>query len=106
MAGRQRTTFAKLQRERARQEKQAAKRARRQGLAIEPEPAEQRNANDFFGPNGEIPDWLQEPSSSDESPEASADESPESSADRSPESSDPEPATAAPSTPQSGTDAG
>jgi len=31
MAGRQRTTFAKLQRERARQEKQAAKRARRQG---------------------------------------------------------------------------
>ena len=36
MAGRQRTTFAKLQKERARQEKQAAKRARRQG--IEPEP--------------------------------------------------------------------
>ncbi len=36
MAGRQRTTFAKLQKERARQEKQAAKRARRQGL--EPEP--------------------------------------------------------------------
>ncbi len=31
MAGRQRTTFAKLQRERARQEKQAQKRARRQG---------------------------------------------------------------------------
>jgi hypothetical protein len=38
MAGRQRTTFAKLQKERARQEKQAAKRARRQGLAPEPEP--------------------------------------------------------------------
>jgi hypothetical protein len=36
MAGRQRTTFAKLQKERARQEKQAAKRARRQGLAPEP----------------------------------------------------------------------
>jgi hypothetical protein len=36
MAGRQRTTFAKLQKERARQEKQAAKRARRQG--IEPAP--------------------------------------------------------------------
>jgi hypothetical protein len=36
VAGRQRTTFAKLQKERARQEKQAAKRARRQGLAPEP----------------------------------------------------------------------
>lgn len=33
MAGRQRTTFNKLQRERARQQKQAAKRARRQGLS-------------------------------------------------------------------------
>jgi hypothetical protein len=31
MAGRQRTSFEKRQRERARQEKQAAKRARRQG---------------------------------------------------------------------------
>jgi len=36
VAGRQRTTFAKLQKERARQEKQAAKRARRQGMAPEP----------------------------------------------------------------------
>ncbi len=35
MAGRQRTSFDKLQRERARLEKQAAKRARRQG---KPEP--------------------------------------------------------------------
>jgi len=38
MAGRQRTTFDKLQRERARLEKQAAKRARRQGGG---------NSNDF-----------------------------------------------------------
>jgi hypothetical protein len=35
MTGKQRTTFAKLQRERARQAKQAAKRARRQGTADE-----------------------------------------------------------------------
>jgi hypothetical protein len=48
MAGRQRTTFAKLQKERARQEKQAAKRARRQGLEpIEPvEPTPAVNLND------------------------------------------------------------
>ncbi len=35
MAGRPRTTFDKLQKERSRQEKQAAKRARRQGTSIE-----------------------------------------------------------------------
>jgi hypothetical protein len=40
MAGRQRTTFAKLQKERARQEKQAAKRARRQGLVDPTRPAD------------------------------------------------------------------
>jgi hypothetical protein len=40
MAGRQRTTFAKLQKERARQEKQAAKRARRQGLVDPTAPAD------------------------------------------------------------------
>jgi len=96
MAGRQRTTFAKLQRERARQEKQAAKRARRQGLAVEPEPTEQRNAGDFFGPNGEIPDWLQESSSS--TPEASSE--PES-----PVESEPEPEAASTTTPQHGSDA-
>ena len=95
MAGRQRTTFAKLQRERARQEKQAAKRARRQGLAVEPEPTEQREAGDFFGPNGEIPDWLQE-ASSDSSPSSS--ESSESSEPRE-SSPTPEPA------PQNGSDA-
>ena len=95
MAGRQRTTFAKLQRERARQEKQAAKRARRQGLAVEPEPTEQRDAGDFFGPNGEIPDWLQE-SSSSSTPEAPSE--PES-----PAESEPEPASTA--TPQHGSDA-
>ena len=99
MAGRQRTTFAKLQRERARQEKQAAKRARRQGLAVEPEPTDPREAGDFFGPNGEIPDWLQESSSSTSS---SADESP-SSSDQSPATATPTPSTA---TPQNGTDAG
>ena len=96
MAGRQRTTFAKLQRERARQEKQAAKRARRQGLAVEPEPTEQRNAGDFFGPNGEIPDWLQESSSS--TPEASSE--PES-----PVESEPEPEATSTTTPQHGSDA-
>lgn len=37
MAGRQRTTFAKLQKERARQEKQSAKRAKRQGINPIPE---------------------------------------------------------------------
>jgi hypothetical protein len=63
MAGRQRTTFAKLQRERARQEKQAAKRARRQGL--EPGPEEGGRTSDEydphgFGPNGEVPAWLEE----------------------------------------------
>jgi hypothetical protein len=65
MAGRQRTTFAKLQRERARQEKQAAKRARRQGL----EPREERNRepegfDPGFGPDGEVPEWLKEASAS------------------------------------------
>jgi hypothetical protein len=39
MAKKQRTTFAKTQRERARQEKQAAKRARRQGRTDEVDPA-------------------------------------------------------------------
>ena len=34
MAARPRTTFDKLQKERARQEKQAAKRARRQGTSV------------------------------------------------------------------------
>jgi len=98
MAGRQRTTFAKLQRERARQEKQAAKRARRQGLAIEPEPTEQRNAGDFFGPNGEVPDWLQESSSS--TPEASSE--PEAPTESEP---GPEPEPASTATPQHGSDA-
>jgi hypothetical protein len=37
MAGRQRTTFAKLQKERARQEKQSAKRAKRQGIELIPD---------------------------------------------------------------------
>ena len=61
MAGRQRTTFAKLQRERARQEKQAAKRARRQGLDPGPEGGEApRTSDDFFGPNGEVPSWLED----------------------------------------------
>lgn len=36
MAGRARATFDKIQKERDRQEKQAAKRARRQGLKVEP----------------------------------------------------------------------
>jgi hypothetical protein len=40
MAGRPRTTFDKLQRERARQEKQAAKRARRQGTTLDGSPYE------------------------------------------------------------------
>ena len=40
MAGRPRTTFDKLQRERARQEKQAAKRARRQGTTVDGSPFE------------------------------------------------------------------
>ena len=40
MAGRPRTTFDKLQRERARQEKQAAKRARRQGTTVDGRPFE------------------------------------------------------------------
>ena len=97
MAGRQRTTFAKLQRERARQEKQAAKRARRQGLAVEPEPTEQRDAGDFFGPNGEIPDWLQEASS----PSTSSTESTPSSP-----APEPEPEAATTATPQNGSDAG
>jgi hypothetical protein len=97
MAGRQRTTFAKLQRERARQEKQAAKRARRQGLAVEPEPTEQRDAGDFFGPNGEIPDWLQEASSPSSSSSSSA--APDTSSEPEPE---PEAATTA--TPQQGSD--
>ena len=35
MAGRQRTTFAKLQRERARQAKQESKRAKRHGIELE-----------------------------------------------------------------------
>jgi hypothetical protein len=38
MAARPRTTFDKLQKERARQEKQAAKRARRQGTSIDGRP--------------------------------------------------------------------
>ena len=42
MAGRPRTTFDKLQRERARQEKQAAKRARRQGPTVDGSPFEPR----------------------------------------------------------------
>jgi hypothetical protein len=64
MAGRQRTTFAKLQRERARQEKQAAKRARRQGLDTGPEGGEEpRSSDEFFGPNGEVPAWLEDPES-------------------------------------------
>ena len=99
MAGRQRTTFAKLQRERARQEKQAAKRARRQGLAVEPEPTEQRDAGDFFGPNGEIPDWLQESSSSTTSEASSEPEAPTESEPQ----PEPEPASTAP--PQHGSDA-
>ena len=75
MAGRQRTTFAKLQRERARQEKQAAKRARRQGL----EPREERNreAEGFdpgFGPNGEVPEWLKEASASESGSDASTED--------------------------------
>ena len=104
MAGRQRTTFAKLQRERARQEKQAAKRARRQGLAVEPEPAEQRDAADFFGPNGEVPDWLQETSSSTESGSEASTSEPASTPEpvSTPEAtSTPEPAPA----PQNGSDA-
>ncbi len=63
MAGRQRTTFAKLQRERARQEKQAAKRARRQGLDRGTERDEASSSDGFdpgFGPNGEVPEWLQD----------------------------------------------
>lgn len=39
MGARPRTTFDKLQRERARQEKQAAKRARRQGGTVEGRPS-------------------------------------------------------------------
>ena len=74
MAGRQRTTFAKLQRERARQEKQAAKRARRQGL----EPREERNRepegfDPGFGPDGEVPEWLKEASSSESESKSSSD---------------------------------
>ena len=55
MAGRQRTTFEKRERERARQEKQAAKRARRQGRKLVPEPerfeSEGRQADDAAEPD-------------------------------------------------------
>lgn len=43
MSARPRTTFDKLQRERARQEKQAAKRARRQGTPVEGQPYDTRD---------------------------------------------------------------
>lgn len=52
MAGRPRTTFDKLQRERARQEKQAAKRARRQGTSLDGSP---------FGPSEREPRNDEEP---------------------------------------------
>jgi hypothetical protein len=40
MAGRQRTSFDKMQRERARQEEQARKRARRRGVSVDGTPLE------------------------------------------------------------------
>ncbi|HEX9466842.1 MAG TPA: hypothetical protein VGA11_00395 [Acidimicrobiia bacterium] len=63
MAGRARATFDKIQKERDRQEKQAAKRARRQGLKVEPPltgdnpfatgdaDAESDGASDAIGPD-------------------------------------------------------
>ncbi len=49
MSARPRTTFDKLQKERARQEKQAAKRARRQGTSMEGETYGPRIASETFG---------------------------------------------------------
>jgi hypothetical protein len=50
VAGRQRTTFNKLQRERARQQKQAAKRARRQGLSPDGSPLEEQEPSEPVDP--------------------------------------------------------